>query len=64
MAAHGLAKCWTAVVTVDEMVYKLNSSNGEVTTCEIQEMSSNKDETDTLVLAFSLLPHQGKCQLW
>ena len=64
MATHGLAKCWTAVVTVDEMVYQLNSSNGEVTTCEIHDLSSNKDEMDTLVLAFSILPHLDKCQLW
>ena len=54
MAGHGLAKCGTEFVTVDEMVYQLNSSNVEVTTCEIHELSSNKDDTDTwLVFAFS-----------
>ena len=49
MAASRLEKCGTAVIIMDGKAYQLDSSNGEVTICEIHELSSNQEETDTRV---------------
>ena len=52
MAASRLEKCGTAVIIVDGKAYQLNSSNGEVTTCEIHELSSDQEETHTQVVLY------------
>ena len=52
LAASRLEKCGTAVIIVDGKAYQLDSSNGEVTTCEIHELSSDQEETDTRVVLY------------
>ena len=52
LAASRLEKCGTAVIIVDGKAYQLDSSNGEVTTCEIHELSSDQEETDTWVVLY------------
>ena len=37
---------------MDGKAYQLDSSNGEVTTCEIHELSSDQEETDTRVVLY------------
>ena len=52
MAASRLEKCGTAVAIVDGNAYQLDSCNGEVTTHEIHELSSDQEETDTRVVLY------------
>ena len=52
MTASRLQKCGTAVAIVDGNAYQLDSCNGEVTTHEIHELSSDQEETDTLVVLY------------
>ena len=52
MAASRLEKCGRAVIIVDGKAYQLDSSNGEVTTCEIHQLPSDQEETDTRVVLY------------
>ena len=45
---------------MDGKAYQLDSSNGEVTTCEIHELSSDQEETDTRVRVVLYLHYAAK----
>ena len=59
MAASRLEKCGTAVAIVDGKAYQLDSYNGEVTTHEIHELSSDQEETDTRVVCTSTMGYKS-----
>ena len=52
VAASRLEKCGTAVAIVDGKAYQLDSCNGEVTTHDIHELSSDQEEKDTRVVLY------------
>ncbi|CAL8359722.1 unnamed protein product [Gadus morhua 'NCC'] len=52
--ASRLEKCGTAVVVVEGKAYQLKSSGGNVTTCEIAQLESTQEETDTRIVLYLL----------
>jgi len=52
VAASRLQKCGTAVIVKEGKAYQLKSSNGEVMTNEIPELSSDQEETDTRIILY------------
>ncbi|XP_076134083.1 uncharacterized protein LOC143116692 isoform X3 [Alosa pseudoharengus] len=67
-SASRLEKCGTAVVVVEGKSYQLESSGGNVTTCEIPQVESTQEQTDTQIVLHLLyaaqLGHKVAVKTW